>query len=378
MKIVLKWSFLNACAALFVLCSIGIFANPSRAQVTAEQLLTLPTDRIVELAMIGDPEAQFWVGNAVYTGVLRSPRPYYESHDWFLAAAEQGHIEATFKISDMARHYHELRSEAVALLLPLARSGSGRAHYHLFNQYARLEQRLLANHHLKQAADLMYRPAMLNYGIRLAKSDQSEEPRNIVRAAEMLNAAVRLSPAPDEMENNEAFLGTCNAYTDLIDIYSGELSYFEDGQHFSSDTTLQDPAREIEMLEAAADFGCVLESLLFAQRLFEGDGVEQNTEKAAFLIEYVLISDGPDGVLYPWATFFAVEVKLALGDFDGAREHILNLPPQDEGQFYARENLVSRATTSGLVLFYGPALPFCLHHGIASIDCRDFVVGLMQ
>lgn len=366
---------LRACALLLVFCSLAILSSPTRAQVTAEQLLTLPTERIVELAMFGEPEAQFWVATAVYTGLLRSPRPYYEAHDWFIAAAEQGHVEATFRVSDMAKHYEELRSKAVALLLPLARSGSGRAHYHLRRQYNFLDERLLADHHLKEAADLGYRPAMLTYGMLLALSDRSEEPRNIARAAEMLVAAIRLSPAPEEMENDEAFHGTCNAYNNLIDIYSGEQGYFEDGQHFV-DTTLQDPAKEIEMLEAAADFGCVLESLLFAERLFEGNGVEQNIEKAAFLVDYVLSADGPDGLLYPSATFFAVEVKLALGDFDGAREHILNLPPQDEGQFYARENLVSRATTTGLV--YGPALPFCRHHGIASVDCHDFVVGLMQ
>lgn len=366
---------LRACSVLLILCSIAIFPSPARAQVTAEQLLTLSTERIVELAMFGEPEAQFWVANAVYNGVLASPRPYYESHDWFIAAAEQGHVEATFRVSDMARHYEDLRSKAVTLLLPLARSGSGRAHYHLRIQYDFLDERLLANHHLKEAADLGYRPAMLTYGPLLALSDQSEEPRNIVRAAEMLVAAIRLSPAPDEMENDEAFHGTCNAYNNLIDIYSGEQGYFENGQHFV-DTTLQDPAREIEMLEAAADFGCVLESLVFAQRLFEGDGVEQNTEKAAFLIDYVLISDGPDGLLYPWATFFAVEVKLALDDFDGAREHILDLPPEDDGQFYARENLVSRPTASGLV--YGTAVPFCRHHGIALVNCHDFVVGLVQ
>ena len=126
-----KQPSLRACSVLLVLCSIAIFSSPARAQVTAEQLLTLSTERIVELAMFGEPEAQFWVANAVYNGVLGSPRPYYESHDWFIAAAEQGHVEATFRVSDMARHYEDLRSKAVTLLLPLARSGSGRAHYHL-------------------------------------------------------------------------------------------------------------------------------------------------------------------------------------------------------------------------------------------------------
>lgn len=376
MKTITKQILLRVCAILVALFSTIVFSSPTRAQVTAQELLTLPTDRIVELAIIGEPEAQFWVANAVYTGLLHSPKPHYEAYDWFLAAAEQGHVEATFQVSSIARYSEELRREAVALLLPLARNESGRAHYHLREQYNLLDQRVLALHHLRKAADLGYRPAMADYGLHLILSDGSDEPRNIARGAEMLNAVVRLSPTPDEMKNNDAaFARTCNAYNTLENIYSGVVPYYEDGQIYE-DTTLQDTAKEIEVLESAADFGCVWAAFSYANRLLEGDGVEQNIEKAAFLLQYVLSAEGPDGVLFLGATFLAAKVQLALGDFDGAEKHIVNLPPRDVGQFYARENLVTVLADIGIV--YGPAVPLCAKHQIDLLNCRDFLVELTQ
>lgn len=376
MKTITKQILLRVCAVLLTICSLTVFSSPTRAQVTAQELLALPTDRIVELAIIGEPEAQFWVANAVYTGLLHSPKPHYEASDWFLAAAQQGHVEATFQVSSFARRHEELRREAVALLLPLARNESGRAHYQLREQYTMLDQPVLALHHLRKAADLGYRPAMADYGRTLIASDGSDEPRNIVRGAEMLNAVIRLSPTADEMKNNDgAFDRTCNAYSTLEHIYSGEVRYYEDGQIFP-DTTLQDYAKEIEVLEGAADFGCLWAAYSYAKLLFEGDDVEQNIHKAAFLIQYVLSSDGPDGVFYLGATFLAAKVQIALGDFDSAEKHILNLPPRDVGQFYARENLVTVLTDAGVV--YGPAVPFCVKHEIDPLNCRDFLVELTQ
>ena len=177
----MKQIAINAWAVLVAACSLAVFSSPTKAQVTAQELLRLPTGRIVELARMGEPEAQYWVGRALQTGAIQMPNSSFESiAQWFISAADQGHEEAIFHFFDNELYYpKDRRAVALQLLNTLAVQGSGRAYYNLW-----LVTRGPKNeNHLLEAVRLGYRPAILRVGNILRFSNVGSQKWDLERAA---------------------------------------------------------------------------------------------------------------------------------------------------------------------------------------------------
>lgn len=357
---------LKACAVLLVLCSIAIFSSPTRAQVTAEDLLSLPTDRIVELARMGEPEAQYWVGRALESRAIQMPNTSLESiAQWFMRAADQGHEEAIYHFFDNAYYYPEgRRAVALQLLNTIAVRGSGRAYYELFEGAETPNP-----NHLLEAARLEYRPAILRLGAALKFADFGSEKWDLERAVTLLQRGIAMPREPETSPETYS-LQICNSYYDLWRIFSGELTSNVRDRSIEDISNI-DPSAAVDVLERGTDFGCPLMTLNLARLYRDGEEVEQDFRVAERLARQFFATLEESDILYATANFLLVEILVAQEAFEEAKEYVTNLSLHDNVDAH-RGHLVQSYNGR----YFGVGIPICSADGVSPDACQDYLNSL--
>ncbi len=357
---------LKACAVFFVLCSISIFSSPTRAQVTAEDLLSLPTDRIVELARMGEPEAQYWVGRALESRAIQMPNTSRESiAQWFMRAADQGHEEAIYHFFNNAYYYPEgRRAVALQLLNMIAVRGSGRAYYELWGGAVTPNP-----NHLLEAARLEYRPAILQLGGALKFSDFGSERWDLERAVTLLQAGIAM-PREPETSPDSYFNQVCNAYYDLWRIFSGELTSNVRDRSIEDISNI-DPSAAVDVLIRGSDFGCPLMTLNLARLYRDGEGVEQDFRVAERLARQLFAALEESDIIYAAANFLLVEILVAQEAFEEAKEYVTNLSLRDD---YGVDRSLLVLFSNGR--YFGVGIPICSADGVSPDACQDYLDSL--
>lgn len=344
----------------------------AEAQVTAEDLLTLQTERIVELAKMGEPEAQYWVGKAIASGAIQLPGASLTSSvSWMIAAADQGHENAAFHFFENAYLYPaERRSVALRLLQPIAARGSGRAHYLLWYH---ADYRPDHSEHLLQAVELGYRPAVMRLGAILSLGSFGSFEWDLHRSISLLQTALSM-PREPETSPQSYHTDFCLAQDRLRLIFSGQIvSSVEDRS--IQDTSAMDPSAAIKVLQDGADYGCPLLTLQLAERYWDGEGVPQDTETAERLAQQVLASIEETDFLYPWVNLLLVETLTDLGRFEDAIRHVQNLKVHG-GQNEFDRSFLTHGETDSLLGIYGPGAQICRAKDIPLEECKKYINAL--
>jgi hypothetical protein len=247
------------------------FSSIASADLSADDLKLMNKERIFDYAIMGDAEAQYWTGNAIFKGLADSPKSGMEVEDWYKLAAQQGHKGAAKMFLKIAKYRdrEDLVSEAIDIIHSLANMGGGSSemHYTLSDYYWRYD-RSKQVHHLKKAVDLGHAKAKGRLAIFLIYSDLIS--RDLLLAEKyLIEAASR--PIENGEDYSEYKRSVCNTLYELKQIYSGEASYKENGK-WIKDKSLKDDTKYLENLQTGSELRC-LTSMHSLMDEYEKDGL---------------------------------------------------------------------------------------------------------
>lgn len=354
-----------AVASLLIVSSM-FMTFPAHAELSRNDLLSMPRERIVEYARFGDPEAQYWVANAIYAGIIQSPRADYKFHDWLREAAEQGHEEAAFDFHRASRNNDDLKPDARRYLELLAANNSGRANFLLYRAaYGNPDEIRLP--YLLAAVETSYRQALIEYAQGGLMRAYWGVQRDLQASEAMLHEALAIPRQDHETVDDYIAHGSCQIYMYLDEIYSGRVSYrdsYGSGSELKIDSSLKNDQALVETLHAAANLSCPTALWKLASLYLDGEIVERNLPMAAALSLKVL-EDEDAFYAHDSASYYYIRASIAMGNFDAAAKYIPSL-----GMYF--DLFINNY--SGLLSFR--ALPFCRHFGISDDGCEQYLQSL--
>lgn len=327
------------------------------ADLSEDDLKLMPATKIIEFAKMGDPIAQYWLGDAIYNGAIDNWRDLGFPIEWWEKAANQNHIIAAYKagFAHLYRSISPTKDEGKGLiyLQKAANADLPEAHWALYRKFLN-DDKILAYYHLKQAASLG-----LSEGLSYLATLKIHGTQNGLIEKDVEAAITLYHQSLDARQNQFSYSEDidslfCNTITDLNKIYSGEEVYSQG---------YKNPIKNIEILEKGVARNCNLAMLQLSEILYLGADTERDVERA-YAIAYSAYSlGGPSNPLRDLLGFNLAKMSVSLGDTLNAKKFISEV--LEIGGFWAETALNSNEIGSKI----------CKVENVNPAECKAFLMN---
>ena len=360
---------------LFVMFILIFTLNISVANSKSlEEVKLIPPDRLLELAKMGNPDAQYWLGELIHNGAIPNWQdlkplmlPLWED------ARKQGHALATYRLFEYINgslfpdEQAKLKMPELKLYLnKLANAGEAKANLILFRETVSefVDKRnatgepdnLLgakADRYLLRAYELGSRNAAarysvsLSYGSTLIAQDHS-------LAVKVLEEAYAMKPDEEHDSDNAQ---TCNILAKLADYYNGEF-FDGSGEDYSGEAN---DDSHFHTLSRGVKDSCEVLMFNYSKYLLE------NGKEEDFLDAYLVAQDalemakagflGADDYMYDLLGTLALQLKEPLK----AKEHFSKMKDERWIEWLFSEYLGAHG------------FKLCSALDVPKNDCRAFI-----
>ena len=357
---------------LFIM-SIFIFSlNVSMAHTKSlDEIKLLPPDRITELAKMGNPDAQYWLGELIYNGAISNWQdlmplmmPYWED------AMRQGHAMATYRLLEWVRggavpdDMAKLKSSEIKLYLSkLANAGEAKANMILFrdtlsdfvnkrNTSGETDNLLerTADKYLIRAYEIGSRDAAYRYAIMLSYGSISI-PQDHSLAVTIFEEAYAMEP--DEPKRDDGSL-SCSILIILSDYYGGQ--FLVDGENYSGEA---DDASYLHTLSKSVKDSCPILMFRYSTYLMENGEADDYFDAYLVALDALDIAKA-DHLATDYMYDLLGTLALKLNEPLKAKEHFSKMKDEQYIEWLFNEYL-------------GGGLKLCSALDVSKNECRAFI-----
>lgn len=354
------------------------FSSIASADLSADDLKLMNKERIFDYAIMGDAEAQYWTGNAIFKGLADSPQSGMEVEDWYKLAALQGHEGAAEALHRYAKlqYSEELITEAIDIIHSLANIGGGspRMHYILANYYwfeapkdrENISKRI---YHLIKAADLGHAKAKGELAWYLIKSSNLISRDLLLAEKYLIEAASR--PIEKGEDYSEYKRSLCDTLHELEEIYKGQASYRENGKRIE-DKSLKDDTKYLEILQTGSELKCLIAMNSLMHEYGRMGLLDYNSKKIIELASYIIAAENPNFRIFSaGAGLSAIEAHVEDKNFETALSFVKYVLPD---QFWSKHLYDPTQNPSWGGRGVGSKL--CAFSKVSEEDCHNYLNSL--
>lgn len=336
-------------------------ATPGLAELSRSDLDKLSSEKIIEYARMGEAEAQYWLGIAIYMGAISNWQSYGDHLTWMEMAAEQGHELA---MSHIAKTYYnsddsKLVSKSIDNLKRLAAKNWPEAHYKLWWHYK--DNPVLGKFHLEKAAEAKLGKALAKLGyFKFLGIEPFPKEKSV--GLELMHQSLNGSKSRFYDASSKIFW-KCNTITDLNKIYSGTTDFFGNG--------FENRLKQIEILKLGVVNQCPVPMFEYSVLLREQEPTNDSLA-LNLLLELNNLGEYFEG----WVQIGIAELVIKEGDIDSAKKFValaLKLPNSISG---SKDDIIFSTIKIGeFETPYGIGAQICHRKKVEIEQCKDFILG---